>query len=427
MKHFTMFLIGLVLCMQMHAQNFSNDISLIDQDETSVTVIASAVAEKKKDAKILAAKSAFHTLLHSGIKGVKNGVPITTVERKDYDYRFFNEDRYINYIRGEIQDVDDAKINGRHRVYVRLTILTKSLCSDLEYNKIPLSPGWSDPTKVKSTASLNPTIVIIPQLDASDGEGFEDMRNAIESDPIKRHVIDQLANEFNRHDFKTRDFVSILNNSKNSALIRQGSQTDIGTQIVQVLPGDIIVTVDIRIETDRNRQSECILGIRAVENQTNGNLASVSFASGKYYTSNGNELANYALRKIKSDFFTQLKNSFEDMVTKGREVYIDMTIAETVTDWDFEQDTPVSGEYFKDALEEWLRSHAHQSVYDMSNSTDKYIHATINVPLWNHERNRSYTLSNFSSDLRRFFKKHLGDNYKASITAMGQKLEIVIE
>ena len=78
-------------------------------------------------------------------------------------------------------------------------------------------------------------------------------------------------------------------------------------------------------------------------------------------------------------------------------------------------------------LDEWLRSHAQNGVYDMSNNTDKYIHMTVNIPLWNVERGRSYTLSNFSSDLKKFLKTQLGDGYKASVTAQGQKLEIMIQ
>jgi len=63
----------------------------------------------------------------------------------------------------------------------------------------------------------------------------------------------------------------------------------------------------------------------------------------------------------------------------------------------------------------------------MSMSTDKYISIRLNIPLWNVEKNRSYSLSNFQSDLRRFFKSRLGDEYKPGITAMGQKCVVVIE
>ena len=115
------------------------------------------------------------------------------------------------------------------------------------------------------------------------------------------------------------------------------------------------------------------------------------------------------------------------MVTNGREVYVDMTLSNAIDDWDFEQDSPETGDNFKDALDEWLRNNAQGGVYDMSNNTDKFIHVTLNVPIWNHERNRSYTLPNFASDIKKFFKAQLGDSYKASVTAQGQKLEIIIE
>lgn len=91
------------------------------------------------------------------------------------------------------------------------------------------------------------------------------------------------------------------------------------------------------------------------------------------------------------------------------------------------KDGPASGEYFKDALDEWLRANAFHGIYDMSRSTDKYISVSINVPLWNAAKNRTYTLSNFGSDLRKFFKKHLGEDYKANVTAMGQSMTVIIE
>jgi len=63
----------------------------------------------------------------------------------------------------------------------------------------------------------------------------------------------------------------------------------------------------------------------------------------------------------------------------------------------------------------------------MGLNTDKYVHATVNIPLWDMEKNRSYSISNFGSDVRKFFKEQFGDSYKASVTALGQKLLVTIE
>ena len=410
----------------MRAQNYSSDVSLVQQDGQSVTLRATAVGDKKKEAADLAARSAFHALLHVGIEGVHGGMPMVAVERKDYDYRFFTELRYLNYIRGEVENVADSKIAGKRRVTVQLTILSKSLLADLEHNEMVVSPGWKDTKKAAATAALNPTIVVVPAV--KGGGGFEEMRTLVENSPLVNHAVNKLTAEFSRRGYKTRDFLTQLQNAKNTSLLRWNAQADAATLLVQNLPGDIVVTLDVEVVTDDRKRSECSLSVKAVEQQTEGSLASATFLSGQYMTTDSLRLADYAVKKIKDDFFADLKGAFEAMIAKGREVYVDMTLAQTVTDWDFDQEAPYGdGNYFKDALDEWLNEHAQQSAYDMGNSTDKYIHIRLNVPLWDMERNRSYKLSNFNSDLKKFLRSQLGEDYGVSVTAMGQRLEVRIE
>ncbi len=196
---------------------------------------------------------------------------------------------------------------------------------------------------------------------------------------------------------------------------------------VQQLPGDIVVTVDVDMITDASGKSEVTLNLRAVEKQTAGRLATKAFASGYYHTRDSMMLSDYAVKKITADFFSQLSSSFEDMIKKGREVNMELNLSEAVSDWDFDSDSPASGEFFKDALDEWLRANAYQSNYDMSQSTDKYISIRINVPLWDAEKNRSYTLSNFGGDFRKFLRTQLGDEYKPKVTSMGQKILVIVE
>lgn len=418
-------LIALLCGLTMQAQNYSADVSLVQQDAQSVTVRVTAVAAKKKEAADLAVRSAFHALLHTGIEGVRNGMPMVAVERNDYDYRFFTELRYLNYIRGEAEDVADSKIGGQRRVTVQLTILSKSLLADLEHNEMVVSPGWVDTKKASATAALNPTIVVVPLVEG--GGDFEDMRTLVENSPVVEYAVNKLAAEFSRRGYKTRDFLTQLQNSKNTSLLRQGTQTDLATMMVQNLPGDIVVTVDVEVTTDDRKRSECSLNVKAVEQQTEGGLASATFLSGQYMTTDSLRLADYAVKKVRDDFFADLKKAFEAMVAKGREVYVDMTLAQSVMDWDFDQQAPYGEDYFKDALDEWLNEHAQQSVYDMGNSTDKYIHIRLNVPLWDMERNRSYKLSNFNSDLKKFLRAQFGEDYEVSVTAMGQRLEVRIE
>ncbi len=408
-----------------NAQNFSDNVSLAAEEGNGICLQAEASAPKKKDAEQLALQSAFNALLYGGIDGLKNGQPMLTDKAKDYNYRFFNEQRYLHYLTDQPKTTGTKKAGNNVRATVLVHINLKGLQKDLERNKQAISPAWADAKAVKATASLNPTIVVVPATTAETGYSFESMRNIVENDPLQRFAIDRVAEEFQKHGYKTRDFVAQLQNSKTSDMLRSGTQTDDATMVVQQLPGDIVVTVDCIVNTSGGT-SDAEVRITATEKQTAGRLATKAFNSGQYHTSDGKSLANYAIAKISGDFFSQLQSSFDDMVKKGREVQFEMSIAENV-DWDFDSDAPASGNFFKDALEEWLRDNAFQSNYSMNTSTDKYIAAIVNVPLWDYEKNRSFTLNNFGSNLRKFLKTQLGDEYKPKITSMGQKLLITIE
>jgi len=425
-KHLILFLIGLVLCIPADAQNFSDNVSLESQEGDVVAIKASATHEKKKEAEILAMKSAFNALLHSGVEGLHNGQPMIVGDCKQYDYSFFHENRYIQYMSQEPRKLNNDKIKGNNLTTVVVYINTKGLKAELLRNKLPLSPAWADAKAVNATASLNPTIVVVPNTTAETGYSFEAMRTIIENDPVQRYAIDRVAEEFQKNGFKTRDFVTQLQNAKTSNFLREGTQTDDASMLVSQLPGDIVVTVDCVVETLNSGTSAAMLNISAVEKQTAGRLATKTFESGQYHTTEHNRLADYAVNKISKDFFSQLQDSFDAMVKKGREVSMELALAENV-DWDFDSDAPASGEFFKDALEEWLRENSFQSNYSMNSSTDKYIALSVNVPLWDQEKNRSFTLSNFGSNFRKFLKSHLGEDYKPKIASMGQKMLITIE
>lgn len=106
---------------------------------------------------------------------------------------------------------------------------------------------------------------------------------------------------------------------------------------------------------------------------------------------------------------------------------LDFNLSANISDWDFDSESPADGSEFRDELEEWIRDNSFQGVYDMSLTTDKYIKATLNIPLWDNEKNRTYRVTNFTSALKRFLKSKLGDEYNVNVTALGQKLSIMIE
>ncbi len=409
------------------AQNFSSLVNYVADDGKHVTLMVTATGKDKKAAEIMAMMSAFNFLFHSGVPELKNGVPMLATANDSYEKRFYEENRYVNYIVGKPITNKLKKVAKVTRVETLVVINLVSLKADLLRNNLTLNPGWSDAKKVNATSALNPTIVVVPMMRQSEGYSFAAMRSKVENSRLAQFVVQKVSEGFRQNGFKTRDFTTMLQNNKTNQILRDGAQTDQATLIAQQLPGDIVVSVDATMFIENKNKGEITINLSAVEKQTSAELAAKSFASGFYYNTDSVALAQHALDKMTPDFFAQVNKAFEEIISKGREVIVDLNLSETVTDWDFDQDAPGSGIFFKDTLDEWLRDNSFQGVYDMSVSTDKYISIRLNIPLWDTEKNRSFTLSNFQSTLRRFFKEQLGADYKANITAMGQKCVVVIQ
>lgn len=241
------------------------------------------------------------------------------------------------------------------------------------------------------------------------------------------YAVSKMTSEFSSRGYKTKDFLAQLKRAKRNDVLTAGTQSDAVTKMIQNMGADIIVTAKVMTTTDTRRQSEVSLELTATEFQTAGNLASATFQSGKYVTTDTIKLTDYALKKGKDEFFTKLQASFNDIVKNGREMAIQMVLAKSITDWDFDQPLPDGSASFKTVLEDWLQVHALNGVYDMSRSNDKVIDMSVQVPIWDEAQGRAYTISRFSTELKNFLDEKLGGEYVASVVTMGQGLTVTIK
>ena len=402
------------------------DVTLEGQSGGEVTLISAAVAPKAKDAETMAVKQAFFALIDRGVEGIQSGQPILSTQSKEFNYTFYKDQKYLNYLTSTPLKLDESKIGNNKRVNMKVTINLAKLKSDLMAAKLAVSPAWQDQKKTTATASLNPTIVVVPYVPTGEEDSFEGMKKYMDSNPAIKYAVNAVSSQFAAHGYKTRDLATMLSNSKNDDIMHSGAQSDAKTLVIQSLPADIVATVNLDLFKDGSK-GQCTITLDAVERQTAGKLCSTTFSSGQYMTTDYIALTDHALKKIEKKFFNQMQDAFAQMVEKGRELKIEFLLGETVIDWDFDTDTPAAEENFKDELEEWMRTTSHHGVYDMSQSNDKFIAASINIPLWDAAKGRSYSINNFTSALRKFLKGQLGDAYKAGISSMGQKLIVTIE
>ncbi len=406
------------------AQDYAAICNLQSQNGSEAVLRATASARKGKEAEEDAVEGAFKTLMHQGVEGLNNGQPMFGAPAEDYEYRFFANRRYLSFLTGKPTKVSETKYGGERRVTFDVPININALKQDMMSKGVALSHAWAPQKQETPKSAINPVIVVVPVV--KGGGSFEEMQSLVENDPAVKHAVNKLLATFSTRGYKTRDFMTTLQNSKTDDLLRQDAQTDVRTMVVQNLPGDIVVNVDVESQSDAaGKTSSITLALKAVERQTEGVLAAGNFASGRYHVTDKTKLVDDALQKISDSFFSQLDNAFAEMARNGRQMNLEFQLGEGV-DWDFACEAPATGDDFMEQTEEWIRANSFQGNYNMGISTDKFIKASVNVPLWDNEKNRSYRLSNFTSALKRFLKSQLGDEYKPEVTSMGQRVLITI-
>lgn len=415
-----MFLLGVFLSATLFGQRYSSDVVFLQQKGNTLSVRAVGISEKKKESEAMALKSAFHTLFYTGVEGVNRGNPLVSATKPDYDRRFFDEGRYSIFVRDYSVTEGPVKQGKQYRCTVEMTILFEALQKDLNRNKVQTNLGMAVGAP-GSQVSL-PTVTVVPYAREN-----EDVRAILDHNQMLSYAVSKMTSEFSSRGYKTKDFIAQLKRAKRNDVLTAGAQSDAVTKMIQNMGADIIVTAKVIATTDARRQSEVSLELTATEFQTAGNLASATYQSGKFVTTDTIRLTDYALKKVKDEFFTKLQASFNDIVKNGREMAVQMVLAKSVADWDFDQPLPDGGASFKPVLEEWLQAHALNGVYDMSRSNDKVIDLSVQIPIWDEGEGRAYTISRFSAELKSFLDEKLGGEYVASVVTMGQGLTVTIK
>lgn len=409
------------------AQWPEGDVSLVSQSGGDVTVRCVYSARKAGDAVEEAAMAAFYGVMTLGIDGLHNGQPMIQGDAKSFLYRFFHEKLYLRYLAGKPVKEAETKINGMKQVTVLATMRLEGVMKLAKGSGVVINPAWNTGGKgeVKATASLNPSVVVVPQL-RGDAQDFAAMKRLLDDDPTVAYAVSEISNMFARQGYKTRDVRTALANAKTSDFINDDVQDDNASMVIRQLPGDIVVMVDVNL-SQNGKTTNCMLAIEAVEKQTAVKIGGQAFNSGEFMTDNYNELVNYSLRKIKNSFFSDIQNAFQRMVAEGRRMTLEFNLGGDVADWDFSSPTPMTDNDFLEALEDFLAENSCGGVYEIESSSDKFVLASINIPIWDSAKGRGYTMSNFNSALKKFLRAELGDAYRPAVTAMGQKINVTVK
>lgn len=408
---------------------FNGTVKFERKDGTDLTLQTSGVAAKAKDAREEAVKNAFRTLFYEGIDGLNDGAPLLSGKNKSFDYRFFDT-QYSKFLTSAPVAILEEKMQGQRHARMEITINIEKLKKAATSGGCTLSPQWKAAVNDNSGESTNtyivkPSVVVIPYL-ADTNADFETMVEYVKDNPIARSAVNAVSTHFSKMGYQTKDFVTLLQNSKTGDLTSSSTQTDVMTEVARQLPGDVVVTVKAAIDSN-GEASQCTLNLKAVERHTGHQLAIQDFTSGRYRSSDGEKLVAHTVDMMPADFFSQLDRAFKRRLEEGLALVVEFQLSSSVSDWDFDSPIPSSGDDFKTWLGIWMRQYAQEGSYVRTAATDKYICNSIKIPVAGLSDGHSSGPDIFASKLKEAVRKVLDDEYGVKVTEMGQKLIVTIE
>lgn len=410
-----------LMTMAQSASQYMKDATLVSLSKDNKTIIirSSGQAEKKKDALVMAEKSALHTLLHVGIDGVNNGRAIAK-ESTDYDRRMFYENRYTAFLLSSTDLENYRKVGKEYRAEVEVSFAYSTLVKDLERNGILDGPGGSaGPIAVTAL----PSITIVPFI----AQG-ENQLTVLEGNSLRRSCAATVTSMFSKKGYLTKDYHSMIHNATTNDILMMGTQSDAVTKILQNSGTDVKVEVRVSYSQGNTNLSSAVVEITAIEAFTSTTLASVKLsgqARGDSTYIVDQIIESNSNAKKRNDFFNELNRAFSTMATAGLEVNVNFGLSNNIDDWTFDDDMP-NGKNFKEELEAWLESVAVDGNARMDMNNDKYIGLSVRVPFYGADK-KTFKVSGFRTALRKYLKELLGDDYTAKIVAEGQKLTVTIQ
>jgi hypothetical protein len=244
-------------------------------------------------------------------------------------------------------------------------------------------------------ATVQPKIMVIPYVT----EGA-DIRQAIEQDPNIRLVLSKVREAFDKRGFTTVDFETKLKAQTANNALAQGAQKDLKAMIIQGSGADIYVEVEYQLNESTSGNSVKTL-MKACDVSTGAALASKDAFSGQFYTSDVGRLAGAAVEKVADEFLDVIQSKFDDIVTNGRSINVNFTVASGST---ITLQKEIGGEELADLLTDWMAKHSYQNNYHIQGSSElEIIFDDVHIPLKD-DSGRNYNIQQFDRELRQYLR-----------------------
>lgn len=169
----------------------------------------------------------------------------------------------------------------------------------------------------------------------------------------------------------------------------------------RIARADIIIEVDWGVNKTGPKRS-ITYNLRGLDAYSNKQVAGAEGTGAPSFSAEIPVLLEEAVQNHMDPFATQLREHFDDLLAKGREVVIELQIPDNGQDLDFE--TEYGGKELAEVIDEWMHDNSVEHRYSKSDGTENYLlFDQVRIPIYR-PNGMAMDADAFARQLRNFLK-----------------------
>lgn len=268
-----------------------------------------------------------------------------------------------------------------------------------------------------------PTIMVIPAdawcanngyMRSYEAQGVKtdvpDYKKALQNDIDLLNVITKIGELMAERGFPLKDLSSNIrsmeqSSAENQMLTSSSSGASLAEtpyeQLLNRAKADILVELVWKINTTGPKRSVTYT-LRGLDAYTNKQIAAATGTGAPSLAAETPVLLEEAVLNNMDNFTSQLQTHFDDLLTNGREVNVEVLVFDTGSGKNLE--TEFDGEMLTDIIDEWMYNNTQEHRYNISDATEnRMLLEQVRIPLYR-DNGMPMDTRSFANNLRRFLR-----------------------
>lgn len=251
-----------------------------------------------------------------------------------------------------------------------------------------------------------------------------DYRKALMSDPYLISVISKINGLMADRGFPLKnlesEIKSLNTSSAEEAAITakdgSGVMTNTLAQLRQRSRADIILQLSWTINETGPKRSVTYT-LQGLDSYTNKEVATATGTGEPSFTAEIPVLLEEAVHAHMDEFCERLQNHFEDLLTNGREVSMNIKVFDNPNGYDLESE--FDGKELREIIDNWVYDNTVSHRFSLVDETEVNMrYAEVRIPIYD-ERGRAMAASNFGRSLQKYLKEKYAIAAKVDNAGLG--------